>query len=383
MNVYRGCEYACIYCDGMSDYYHINNYQTHIRIKENAPKILRKELEKLGYTEKHRTSSLLEFSKSLHSEKRKPIIGISGGVSDSYQQSEKHHKLTRQVLEVLLEHEFPVFLLTKSDLMLRDLDLLKKINECAFCSVCFSIGFNDEDLKIKFEPKSPSIDERFIALKELRRSGIHGGVMAMPIMPYINDSIDNLMSLAKRSRESSAEFILFAGMTLKPGRQKRHFLEKVKRIIPESNYLIEKLYSNNDKYGRPIASELPVDIMAISPNICAQAGIRWISVRHSCPSEFRVNTVVLQKMLEIIFLLSSTLKKPRNIWKPYYDLAVKIEQGLPDISRIFESNDSKYATINVLEEDIQQIIKTGTCHTHKSLTNEALFKSKIILEDMN
>jgi DNA repair photolyase len=383
MNVYRGCEYACIYCDGMSDYYHINNYQTHIRIKENAPKILRKELEKLGYTEKHRTSSLLEFSKGLHSEKRKPIIGISGGVSDSYQQSEKHHKLTRQVLEVLLEHEFPVFLLTKSDLVLRDLDLLKKINECTFCSVCFSIGFNDKDLKIKFEPKSPSIDERFIALKELRRSGIHGGVMAMPIMPYINDSIDNLMSLAKRSRESSAEFILFAGMTLKPGRQKRHFLEKVKRIIPESNYLIEKLYSNNDKYGRPIASELPVDIMAISPNICAQAGIRWISVRHSCPSEFRVNTVVLQKMLEIIFLLSSTLKKPRNIWKPYYDLAVKIEQGLPDISRIFESNDSKYATINVLEEDIQQIIKTGTCHTYKSLTNEALFKSKIILEDIN
>jgi DNA repair photolyase len=95
MNIYRGCEFACSYCDGMSEYYHVDNYQTHIRIKENAPEILRRELAKLGYSKKLRTSSLLEFSKGILSENRKPIIGVSGGVSDSYQQSEKDFSLTR------------------------------------------------------------------------------------------------------------------------------------------------------------------------------------------------------------------------------------------------------------------------------------------------
>lgn len=89
MNIYRGCEFACSYCDGMNEYYHVDNYQTHIRIKENAPEILRKELSRLNYTKRSRTSTLLDFSDSLQAENRKPIIGISGGVSDSYQQAEK------------------------------------------------------------------------------------------------------------------------------------------------------------------------------------------------------------------------------------------------------------------------------------------------------
>ncbi|MFC1802717.1 radical SAM protein [Thermoproteota archaeon] len=383
MNIYRGCEFACSYCDGMSEYYHIDNYQTHIRIKENAPEILRRELAKFGYAEKLRISSLLEFNKGIHSEKRKPIIGISGGVSDSYQQSEKDHKLTRQVLKVLLEHELPVFLLTKSNLVLRDFDLLKEVNERAFCSVCFSIAFDDEEQKLKFEPKSSSIEERFNALKELRKSGILGGVIAMPIIPNISDAINNLRSLAKRCRDSGAEFILFAGMTIKPGRQKKHFLEGIKRNFPDRYEAIEQLYSNNDIYGHPKVSKLPVDVMAVSPNICAEAGVRWLSVRHGCPGEYSNNTVVLRKMLEILFILSSTLKAPRSNWKPYYDLAIKLEQGLPDIRLIIESNDTTCAAVNFLRKDVQQIIKTGTCDTYESLTKKALHKAKLLMESMN
>jgi DNA repair photolyase len=367
----------------MSDYYHIDNYQTHIRIKENAPEILHRELVKLGYTEILRVSSLLEFSEGIYPEKRKPIIGVSGGVSDSYQQSEKDLKLTRRVLKVLLEHELPVFLLTKSNLVLRDLDLLKEINERAFCSVCFSIAFDEEETKKKFEPKSSSIEERFNALKELRKSGIFGGVMAMPIIPYISDYIDNLRNLTKRSKDSGAEFILFAGMTMKPGKQKRHFFEGVKRNYPDKLEAIEKLFSNNDMYGHPKASVLPVDVMIIGPQICAETGMRWLSVRHDCPGEYSDNTIVLQKMLEILFLLSSTLKEPRWKWKPYYDLAIKLEQGLPDISLLVESNDSKYEVVNVLRKDVQQIIKTRTCDTYESLTKEALHQSKLLLETMN
>jgi DNA repair photolyase len=381
MNIYRGCEYACSYCDGMSEYYHVNNYQTHIRIKENAPEILQRELVKAGYTKRLRASSLLEFNDGVYPEKRKPIIGVSGGVSDSYQQSEKMFKLTRKVLKVLLENELPVFILTKSNLVLRDLDLLKEINEHAFCSVCFSIAFDDEEIKERFEPKSPSIEERFDALKELRASGIHGGVMAMPIIPYISDALDNLESLARRSKDSCAEFILFAGMTLKAGRQKRHFLECVKRNFPDKHDVIERVYSNDDKYGHPKLGELPLDVMTISPNICTEAGIKWFSVRHGCPDEHNDNTLVLQKMLEILFIMSSTLKIPRSKWRPYYDLVIKLEQGLPDINQIIESNNPKYAAVNILREDVQQIIKSGTCDTLESLIKKAQ-NNAVLLEQI-
>jgi hypothetical protein len=204
----------------------------------------------------------------------------------------------------------------------------------------------------------------------------------MPIIPYINDDIDNLRDLAKRSKDSGAEFILFAGMTLKPGRQKRHFLEKVKRTFPDRHEAIAQLYSNNNRYGRPKESELPVDVMAISPNICAEVGIRWLSVRHGCSEEYSNNTVVLQKMLEILFIMSSTLKVPRRMWKPYYDLAIKLEHGLPDINRILESNDSKYGVINVLQKDVEQIMKTGTCDTIESLTTKARHKARLLMESI-
>jgi hypothetical protein len=261
--------------------------------------------------------------------------------------------------------------------------MLTNINERAFCSVCFSIAFADEEEKKKFEPISSSIEERFNALKELRKSGIHGGVIAMPIIPYISDNIDNLRSLVKRARDSGAEFILFAGMTMKPGRQKKHFLEGIKRNFPSKYEAIEQLYSNNDIYGHPKGSKLPVDVMAISPNICAEAGIRWLSVRHSCPDEYSYNTIVLQKILEILFIMSSTLKEPRSNWKPYYDLAIMLEHGLPDIRHIIESNDSNYAAVNYLRRDVQQIVETGTCDTYESLTKKALNKAKLLMENFN
>ncbi len=367
----------------MNEYYHVDNYQTHIRIKENAPEILKKELQRLEYSKRSRTSTLLDFSDSLRAENRKPIIGISGGVSDSYQQAEKEFELTRKVLQVILEYELPVFILTKSDLVLRDLNLLKEINEKAFCSVCFSIAFDDEDIKKMFEPISSSIDERFSALRKLRRSGIHGGVMAMPIIPYIGDKIENLRNIAKLSKASEAEFVIFAGMTLKPGRQKKYFLKCVQKNFPEKYNDIVRIYSNNDIYGRPMENELPLDVMKFGPFVCDEVGIRWLSIRLGCPSEYASNTLVLRKMLEILFIYAMIFRESRDFWKPYHDLAIQLERGLPDIKPLVESGIPSFPVSKVLLNEVQQIIETGTCRTFDVLTQKVRNIGKMMWEKMD
>lgn len=154
------------------------------------------------------------------------------GYQIAINKQKKEFELTRKVLQVIFEHELPVFILTKSDLVLRDLDLLKEINKKAFCSVCFSIAFDDEDMKKMFEPKSSSIDERFSALKTLRRSGIHEGVMAMPIIPYVSDCVESLRNIAKGSKAANSEFVIFTGMTLKPGKAERAFFQVCTKKIP-------------------------------------------------------------------------------------------------------------------------------------------------------
>jgi len=114
--------------------------------------------------------------------------------------------------------------------VLRDLDLLKKIHEQAFVSVCFSITLHDERTKAIFEPKSSATWERFDALKEIRKAGLYGGVMGVPIIPTIGDTYENMLGLAKAAKQVNAEFILFAGMTMKPGRQKDSFFRDQKGV---------------------------------------------------------------------------------------------------------------------------------------------------------
>jgi DNA repair photolyase len=206
MNVYRGCQFSCAYCDGMAEHYHVDNFREHVRVKINAPNVLEKELERIL---PGRNKSLLDYTE-LKPEYKRPIIGISGGVSDSYQQAEKKYQITRKILEVLLRHKLPVFLLTKSDLVLRDIDLLEDINKQSFASVCFTITLMDENQKKIYEPHSSSTEDRFNALKTLRSKGIRGGVMAMPIIPFIGDSIENMMGIVNESKKANSEFVLFA-----------------------------------------------------------------------------------------------------------------------------------------------------------------------------
>ena len=369
-NSYRGCEHGCVYCDGNCQYYHIDNFYTHIRIKENAPQILRKELERAKFRSqsKMKSATLVQFldekdtSKVIDQGPRKLIIGVSGGVSDAYQQAEKGYEITRQVLETLYDFRMPVFILTKSDLVLRDLDLLKKMHKQAFVNVCFSITLHDEELKAIFEPKSSTTAERFAALKEIRKAGLYGGVYAYPCIPVVGDTTENMVGLAKEAKKVGAEFILFSGMTLKPGRQKEYFFNVVRRQVPEAYDLLQQIYANNHTYGHPIIELLPANPILQGRKVCQQVDIPDRSIRHMMPDEPPSNVQVLNRLLDLVYYQSMILHKPQKTWRSYLDLAVRIEKGVQNLEELRQEGilEEQLKISGSMAAEVEEAIKTDT-----------------------
>ncbi|MHA2432603.1 MAG: radical SAM protein [Candidatus Thorarchaeota archaeon] len=380
MNSYRGCEHGCVYCDGMAEGYHVDNFLTHIRIKENAPEILRKELKKAGYASRTEleTETLWTFLDEDDAKRlaqkvpRRQVIAVSGGVSDAYQPAEKEYHVTRRVLETLLDFEMPVYILTKSDLVLGDLDLLKEIHERAFANVVFTITLHDEEEQVVFEPKSSTTSERFDALKQIRKAGLFGGVMATPIIPGIGDIVDNMKGLAEEAKRAGAEFILWGGMTLKPGRQKDYFLKVVRRRFPDKHELLQRIYQDDHPYGHPIHEHLPVRVMTLGYGICKRVGISDRSVRHSTPNEYEVNNTVLGVILDIIFRRRYNLGKSWSGTKPFTDLAVRLERGVENLQIL--RNDGELAERLQLKqymvEIVEEILDRGTCEVLEDLESQ-------------
>ena len=371
LNGYRGCEHGCVYCDGMSESYHVDDFFTCVRVKENAPEVLRRELKKIGYTatSELETETLFKFldqedAASLSRRSlRKQVIGVCGGVSDGYQQAEGEHKVTRKNLEVLRDFGLPVFVLTKSDLVLRDLDILKEIHERAFANVTFTITLNDEETKKVFEPKSSSTAERFDALKQVRKAGLFGGVMAVPIIPGIGDTYDNLRGLATEAKNAGAESIVFGGLTLKPGRQKEYFLNVVRNRYPEHFDLLRRIYSNDDRYGHPDYTKKPVSVMIRGHQVCRELGMRDRSVRHKIPGEHDSNNDVLGVLLDIVFYQTYALGLPWNASRPFQDLAAKLEGGVADLTQLRKEGllAERLGAGAEMVSMVEEVIDHGTC----------------------
>ena len=349
----------------------MDNFQTHIRIKENAPLLLRKELEKEGYTSRSKldTESLWAFFDDDDAKRlawktpRRQVIGVCGGVSDGYQQAEEKYKITRQNLEVLQDFGMPVFVLTKSNLVLRDLDILKEIHQEAFANVVFTITLQDPAAQKVFEPKSSTSEERFEALKQIRSSGLFGGVMSTPIIPGIGDTYENMRGLARAAKNAGAEFILFAGMTMKPGRQKEHFLNVVKKRFPDKFEYIQEIYAKDNKYGHADYTKIPVRSMLRGYQVCREVGISDRSVRHNLPFEHEINTKVFGVILDIIYYQSYLLKWPWWKSKPYHELAIRLERGVDNLNELSDTGElhGRLLIDGEVADVVDQLIEAGTC----------------------
>ncbi len=257
LNPYQGCSHDCKYCDGKSEgYYMHEDFGERIRVKVNAPHLLEQYLRKKGFIpfRREKTSTLVDFIPSLKegaqlTQPGKFILFIGGGVCDVYQPAEAQVEMTRKLLQIAYDYQFPVSILTKNRLVLRDLDLLKKINEDTHARCSFTITLADEKIQSIFEPKASTTQERFEAIKTLRKEGIHSGVYFYPVLPFIGDTDENMHAIYEKAKRVRAEFVYCWGLTLKPGRNKQEFLLTVKKYLPSLLSKYQKLYGNNNKYG--------------------------------------------------------------------------------------------------------------------------------------
>jgi DNA repair photolyase len=256
LNPYQGCEHDCVYCDGKSEGYHMHaDFGTKIRVKENAPELLEQYLRKKGFLpiNRKRTGTLLDLGIEPAAQPEKFTIGISGGVCDVYQPAEAKVGMSRKMLQIVYDYGFPVSLLTKNKLVLKDLDMLRKINKDSDATVCMTIVFSRENecLREIFEPGASTISERFETLKTLHENGISTGIWMLPILPWLCDAEENLESLVQDAADAGVGFILPGGLTLKPGRSKDEFMACLEMHFPELVEKYARLYGNNHKYGPP------------------------------------------------------------------------------------------------------------------------------------
>ena len=221
MNLYKGCPFGCIYCDSRCETYRIDNFDE-VRIKENSLEILEEELKSKGL---------------------KGVVSF-GTLSDPYNPEEEKLQLTRKALELIKQYKFGVSIDTKSDLILRDLDLLKEIAENNSVIIKISITTHDDSLAKKIEPNVISSSKRFEVLKTLRENGIYAGVLMTPVLPFLTDTEDNILGMIKKSKESDAKFIYTKmGMTLRTN-QREYYYHALDRLYPGLKEDYKAVYGN-------------------------------------------------------------------------------------------------------------------------------------------
>ena len=248
MNLYRGCSHGCIYCDSRSRCYQMLHDFEDIEIKENAVELLEQALQR---------------------KRRKCMIG-TGSMTDPYIPIEKDLKYVRKALSLAERYGFGFTLITKSDLVLRELDLLKKINEKTKCVVQMTLTTFDEELCKKVEPNVSTTKERVEVLNIMRDNGIPTVVWMSPILPFINDTEENIKGILNYCKEAKVWGIICFGMglTLREG-NREYFYKKLDEQFPRLKWEYQRVYGNEYEVSSPNNAKL----MRMAKKFCQENGV--------------------------------------------------------------------------------------------------------------
>ena len=248
MNLYRGCTHGCIYCDSRSLCYQFTHAFEDIEVKRNAPELLEEALKR----------------------KRKRCMISTGSMCDHYMPCEEELRLTRRCLEIIDKYGFGLDILTKSSRILRDLDILRSINEKAKCVVSMTLTTFDERLCGIIEPNVSRTAERFETLKTMRDNGIPTVVWLSPMLPFINDTEENLRGILDYCFEAGVKGILCFGMgvTLREG-DREYFYSALDKHFPG----LKEKYKQKYGYSYEIASENSARLMEMFHRECGARGI--------------------------------------------------------------------------------------------------------------
>ena len=248
MNIYRGCTHGCIYCDSRSRCYQFTHPFEDVEVKQNAPELL---------------------EKALRSKRKKCMIG-TGSMSDPYMHCEEDLRLTRRCLEIIRKYGFGVAIQTKSDRILRDIDLLSEINESAKCVVQMTLTTYDDDLCRILEPNVCNTKRRIEVLEEMQRRGIPTIVWLTPILPFINDTEENITAILDECARVGVKGVIDFGMglTLREG-DREYYYAALDRHFPGMKERYIRTYGNAYELPSPNAKEL----LEVFRKICKENGV--------------------------------------------------------------------------------------------------------------
>lgn len=248
MNLYRGCTHGCIYCDSRSKCYHIDHAFEDIEVKANAIELLEAALKR---------------------KRKKCMLGM-GSMTDPYIPLEEEIGNVRRALALASRYGFGVTLTTKSNRILRDLDLLKEINDRTKCVVQITLTTYDEELCKKIEPNVCTTKERLHVLRELQKAGIPAVVWLCPILPFINDTEENIQGILRGCAETGVRGVICFGMglTLRDG-NREYFYRQLDRLFPGMKEKYIKTYGVQYEINSPRNKEL----MALFHKFCEEHGM--------------------------------------------------------------------------------------------------------------
>ena len=271
LNPYRGCSHGCVYCDARANQYGLSeSFDQQVLVKENAVAVLERLLPRL----------------------KRGVVSM-GGVCDSYQPIEKDRRLTREVVETLHRHRFPIEVLTKSDLVLRDLELYREVNRGAWACVFFTITTFDPHLAGQFEPGASSPQERLAAMTEVAKAGVTTGAAMMPLLPRISDDDANIADVVKRVKDGGGQFVLGGGLTLKEGTQRERYMTFLGMHYPQAVSLHQRLYAD----GFETRGSYGPDLLRRVRDICVEYGIPDRMTRPILPNDpLAANKLIAEKL---------------------------------------------------------------------------------------
>ena len=324
---YVGCEHACEYCYARADkYLHTDtpeDFSRIIKVKKNAPDLLRRELQKV----------------------RKDVV-----VTADYQPVESKTGLSRKMLEVVKDLGFPVHVVEKSDLVLKDLDVLKEIHEKSWACVSFSFSTVDEDVSHTVEPKAPPPHRRFKAMKKFADAGVLTGANLMPILPFITDSEEMIDDVIKQVKNCGGTFVLVGGLTLDNNVKTRYF-RLLKNRFPQLLPQYENLYKSDIKEHYRTISEK-------TGEICKEYGLMDRIPRHC----LNFNQKVAEKLFDVVYRIELEDQKKAWVYRKAAWSVDELEKDIRDINvRTLLGIGEKMAALieEIIEELNEDQMKNG------------------------
>jgi len=311
---YVGCRSGCEFCYSRGSRYlgrrDPDTFDTLIQVKVNAVELLRKELPTL----------------------EREVISVG----DWQRPAEDQYRLSRGMLEVVRDASFPLFIIERSPLLARDLDLLAEINERAWVGVLFSISSLDPALKQAFEPRSPGVKRRLEAMEKLANAGIYAGTSMMPVLPFIGDDEKNLEDLVRATKDHGGQCVLAGGLTM-DGVQAQRSLAAARRLDPTLEERWRGLY-DWEPGGKPNHSPPPAynaRLGLLVRELCVRHGLLDRMPRHVAPGPLATNKHIAERLFLKTYDLELERARDYRIWA-YRKAAWTVDEWPESVADIYE-----------------------------------------------